>query len=137
MIALDTGPLVALFDKEDDKHHLCTKIFKEINEQLITTWPVITEAFYLLSFSPRVQDDLWEFIERGIVVVYNLDMNLAAICRRLMKKYQDLPMDFADATLVAVADAENISTIFTLNHKDFKTYKTKYGKHFKLLPPKL
>lgn len=54
-----------------------------------------------------------------------------------MSKYHDLPMDFADATLVAVAEAENISTIFTLDHKDFKVYRTKHGRHFKLLPSKL
>ncbi|MGQ9570521.1 MAG: toxin-antitoxin system, toxin component [Thermodesulfovibrionales bacterium] len=46
-------------------------------------------------------------------------------------------MDLADATLVAVAEAEGISTIFTLDHKDFKVYRTKYGKSFKLLPSKL
>jgi predicted nucleic acid-binding protein len=58
-------------------------------------------------------------------------------CRRLMKKYHDLPMDLADATLVAVAEAENISTIFTLDHKDFGIYKKEQGKHFRLLPEKL
>jgi predicted nucleic acid-binding protein len=58
-------------------------------------------------------------------------------CRRLMKKYHDLPMDLADATLVAVAEAENISTIFTLDHKDFRIYKKEQGKHFRLLPEKL
>jgi predicted nucleic acid-binding protein len=137
MIALDTGPLVALFDKEDDNHLLCTRVFKEIKEPLITTWPVITEAFYLLSFSPGVQDDLWEFIERGVVAIYNLDMDLITTCRNLMKKYQGLPMDLADATLMTVADKENISIIFTLDHKDFKVYRTKQGKHFKLLPSKL
>ncbi|MDP3296205.1 MAG: PIN domain-containing protein [Thermodesulfovibrionia bacterium] len=137
MIAIDTGPIVALFDKEDDKHALCTKIFKEIHEPLVTTWPVLTEAFYLLSFSPTVHDDLWEFIERGIVIVYNLNTNLFSTCRTLMKQYRDLPMDLADATLIAMAEAENIRTIFTLDHKDFKVYKTKHKKHFKLLPSEL
>ena len=137
MIAIDTGPIVALFDKNDNNYNICTEIFKEIHEPLITTWPVLTEAFYLLSFSPTVQDDLWEFIERGIVSVHNIDSNLSITCRELMKKYQDLPMDLADASLVAVADAENIQTIFTLDHKDFKVYRTKQKRHFKLLPSKL
>jgi predicted nucleic acid-binding protein len=137
MIAIDTGPIVALFDKNDNNYNICTRIFKEIHEPLITTWPVLTEAFYLLSFSPTVQDDLWEFIERGIVSVHNIDSNLSITCRELMKKYQDLPMDLADASLVAVADAENIQTIFTLDHKDFKVYRTKQKRHFKLLPSEL
>lgn len=137
MIAIDTGPIVALFDKNDDKHHLCLNIFKKVNEPIITTWPVLTEVFYLLSFSSRVQDDLWEFIERGVVSIYDINKDLMKTCRRLMKKYHDLPMDLADATLVAVAEAENISTIFTLDHKDFRIYKKEQGKHFRLLPERL
>lgn len=134
MLAIDTGPIVALFDKSDDKHQRCLNIFKKINEPLITTWPVLTEAFYLLSFSSSVQDDLWELIERGVVSIYDINKDLMKNCRRLMKKYHDLPMDLADATLVVAAEAENISTIFTLDHKDFAVYKTKLGKHFRLLP---
>lgn len=137
MIAIDTGPIVALFDKNDDKHHLCLNIFKKVNEPIITTWPVLTEVFYLLSFSSRVQDDLWEFIERGVVSIYDINKDLMKTCRRLMKKYHDLSMDLADATLVAVAEAENISTIFTLDHKDFRIYKKEQGKHFRLLPERL
>lgn len=137
MIAIDTGPIVALFDKGDDKHEICTKIFKEIHEPLITTWPVLTEAFYLLNFSHRVQDDLCEFVERGVVKVYDLDKKLFKECRMLIKQYSDLPMDFADASLAAVADAENIHTVFTLDHKDFSVYRTKHKKPFKLLPAKL
>jgi predicted nucleic acid-binding protein len=133
VIAVDTGPIVALFDKEDDKYRICRETFKEIREPLVTTWPVVTEAFHLLSFSTDVQDDLWEFIERGTVTVYDLDKALVRICRSLMKQYRDLPMDFADATLVAVSDKENIRTVFTLD-KDFRVYRTKDKKHFKLLP---
>ena len=133
MIAVDTGPIVALFDKNDDKHHICVEAFKVIREPLITTWPVITEAFHLLGFSHTVQDDLWEFIERGTVLIYDLDKTSVKTCRGLMRKYHDLPMDLADASLVAVADTENIHTIFTLD-KDFKVYKTKQNKHFKFLP---
>jgi predicted nucleic acid-binding protein len=137
MIAIDTGPIVAFFDKNDDKHSLCLNIFKKIQEPLITTWPVLTEVFYLLSFSSSVQDDLWEFIGRGVVSIYDIDKDLMKTCRRLMKKYHDLPMDLADATLVAVAEAENISTIFTLDHKDFRICKKEKGKHFRLLPERL
>lgn len=137
MIALDTGPIVALFDKEDDKYRICETVFKNINEPLVTTWPVLTEAFYLLGFSKNVQDDLWEFIQRDIVTIYHLDKQLMGRCRELMRKYRDLPMDLADATLVAAAEAENISKIFTLDHKDFKVYRTKNGKPFKLLPAKI
>ena len=65
MIIIDTGPIVAIFDRDDKYHQRCIEILKGIKEPLITTCPVITEAFYLLNFSPSVQDDFWEFIQRG------------------------------------------------------------------------
>ena len=133
MIAVDTGPIVALFDKNDNYHSVCHNIIRTLKMPLATTVPVLTEAFYLLSFSWQLQDDLWEFIVQGNLQIYNLDRGLMKTCRELMRKYHDLPMDIAYASLVAVADAENIRTIFTLD-KDFKVYKTKQNKHFKLLP---
>ncbi|TAL26213.1 MAG: PIN domain-containing protein [Nitrospirae bacterium] len=133
MILIDTGPLVALFDKEDDDHAGCHAILKTITSPLITTLPVLTEAFYLLNFSWHIQDDLWGFVTQGNLHIYNFDRMSLKTCRELMKQYHDLPMDFADASLVAVADAENINAIFTLD-KDFKVYRTKKNRHFKLLP---
>ena len=133
MIAVDTGPIVALFDKNDNYHSVCHNIIRTLKMPLATTVPVLTEAFYLLSFSWQLQDDLWEFIVEGNLQIYNLDRDLMKTCRELMKKYHDLPMDIADASIVAMANAENIRTIFTLD-KDFKVYKTKQNKHFKLLP---
>jgi predicted nucleic acid-binding protein len=137
MIAIDTGPLVAFFDREDDRHQACVAISKEVRKPFVSTWPVISEAFYLLGFSYRAQDDLWEFIIRGLITIRDIDPSSYLRCRELMKKYNDLPMDLADATLVTVAEAEGIPTIFTLDHKDFRVYKTRHGKHFKLLPSKL
>jgi len=132
MIAVDTGPIVALFDKNDNYHDVCHNIIRTLKMPLATTVPVLTEAFYLLSFSWQLQDDLWEFIIEGNMHVYNLDRDFMKTCRGLMRKYHDIPMDLADASLVAMADTENIRTIFTLD-KDFKVYRTRQNKHFKLL----
>lgn len=137
MIAIDTGPIVALFDKDDKYHRTCIEILKGIKEPLVTTWPVLTEAFYLLNFSWRVQDDLWEFIHRGGIRIEDLDRNIYTRCRDLMKKYHDLPIDLADATLVAISEEIDISTVFTLDHKDFSIFKPKHIKRFTLLPAKI
>lgn len=67
--------------------------------------------------------------------LHELDRPFVKTCRALMRKYQDLPMDLADASLVAVAEAENIRTIFTLD-KDFTVYRTRQKNPFKLLPQK-
>lgn len=137
MILIDTGPLVALFDKSDNYHSACHATLKSLSPPLITTTPVLTEALYLLNFSWNVQDDLWEFITGSGLQVCDLHSGMLKACRELMRKYHDLPMDLADASLVALASEENISTIFTLDHKDFRIYRTKINKPFKLFPPKL
>ena len=135
MILLDTGPIVAFFDASDNYHSFCLETLKKINEPLITSWPVLTEAFYLLGFSWRAQDNLWAFIMRGGLEISSLDSGMQARCRELMEKYKDLPMDFADGSLVTIAESKNIPKIFTLDHKDFKVYRLKAKKRFKLMPP--
>ncbi len=137
MILLDTGPLVALFDKSDNYHVACHATLKTLSLPLITTTPVLTEALYLLNFSSKIQDDLLQFITVGGVHLSDLNAGMLKACRELMAKYHDLPMDFADASLVALAEAEDITTIFTLDHKDFRIYRTKKSKPFKLLPHKI
>jgi predicted nucleic acid-binding protein len=137
LIIIDTGPIVALFDKDDKYHALCIDLLKGIKEPLITTWPVLTEAFYLLNFSSIVQDNLWECIEREGLTLYTLAKQDYSQCRELMKKYRDLPMDLADATLVAIAEHMKLLKIFTLDHKNFRVYKTKHIKHFTLIPSQI
>jgi uncharacterized protein len=137
LILIDTGPIVALFDKDDRHHVLCVEILKEIREPLITTWSVLTECFYLLNFSWEVQDSLWFFIQRGGVEIYPLEKDLHIRCHELMKQFRDLPMDLADATLVTLADVFEIPKIFTLDRKDFSIYRFKQKKRFTLIPSKI
>ena len=137
MILLDTGPIVAFFDASDDYHKPCVELLKGVNEPLITTWPVLTEAFYLLGFSWKAQDNLWEFIMRGGVEVLSMDDKQQLRCRQLMEKYADLPMDLADGTLVVLAESKKIKKVFTLDHKDFHIYKPALIKSFTLLPSRI
>ena len=137
MILLDTGPIVAFFDASDHFHHACIEMLKTVKEPLVTTWPVLTEAFYLLGFSWKAQDNLWEFILRGGVDILSLNHSQQARCRQLMEKYSDLPMDLADGTLVVLAESQKIKKVFTLDHKDFKIFKPKQIKYFTLLPDRI
>jgi len=137
MILLDTGPIVAFFDASDHYHHTCIELLKTVNEPILTTWPVLTEAFYLLGFSWKAQDNLWEFMIRGGVDILSLNDTQQARCRQLMEKYSDLPMDLADGTLVTLAESQRIKKIFTLDHKDFKIYKPARTKNFTLIPARI
>lgn len=66
-----------------------------------------------MNFSWEVQDDLWLFIQRGGLEIYPLDNEIQIRCRELMRQYRDLPMDLADATLVALGEKVEVSKIFT------------------------
>ncbi len=137
MIIIDTGPIIAIFDKDDQYHQRCIEILKGIKEPLITTWPVITEAFYLLNFPLSVQDALWQFIQRGGIRIEQLEENIYFRIRELMKKYYDLPMYLADATLVVLGEEKKLSTVFTLDYKDFCIYRPNHKRRFTLIPPRL
>jgi len=137
MILIDTGPLVAFFDSSDGYHRTCLDILEKMEGPLCTTWPVITESFYLLDFSWKAQDNLWRFLIRGGVEIANPEARSLGRCRVLMEKYRDLPMDLADASLVILAEAKRIRQVFTLDHKDFSVYRPLYVHRFELVPDRL
>jgi len=134
VILLDAGPLVALLHADDNHHQECRETFRSLAEPLVSVWPVVTEAMYLLDFSWRAQDALWEFLERGGATLLPLDVQDLARMRELMKKYHDLPMDLADAALVRVAERERIHRVFTLDRRDFLLYRPEGVARFEILP---
>jgi predicted nucleic acid-binding protein len=123
VILIDAGPLVALLHRDDQDHARCVVALKNVRTKLATTWAPVTEAMYLLSFSPRAQDGLLEMIERGALGILLLDPADMPGVRALMEKYRDRPMDFADATLVHAGHREGIYDVFTLDHEHFSTYR--------------
>lgn len=119
---VDTGPLVALIDADDGDHQRCVEASRRLRSALFTTWPVLTEAMYLLSGGPAGQDALLSVVENGDVTVADLDAGDVPVLRALLRRYRDLPMDFADASLVCVAQRERILQVFTLD-RDFSVYR--------------
>ena len=92
---------------------------------------------HLLGDSKRDVDLAWTFIRSGAVTVLSIaDRDLPDI-ETLMRKYHDRPMDFADATLVHLAARESISSIFTIDHDDFETYRVAGRKMLRILPARL
>jgi len=76
----------------------------------------------------------WGFLRSGAVVVLSItDEDLPAL-EELMHRYEDRPMDFADATLVLLARRESLSTIFTIDHNDFETYRIEGKQRFCIVP---
>ena len=133
-ILIDAGPLVALLHKDDQDHALCVNVLKRLQEPLLTTWVPVTEAMYLLGFSVVAQSALLEMIERGMLKILPLDIEALPEIRKLMRQYADLPMDFADATLVQAAKRHGIDQIFTLNRRDFAVHRLGRNKAFTIIP---
>ena len=127
MILVDTGPLVALFDRFDDAHGRCVETLREIDEPIVTTIPVLTEAFHLLGSAGAGASALMDFIAGGGLQVFFLDDDMLVRSFELMVQYADAPMDFADASLVATAERLTLNKIFTVDRGDFDTYRIRRG----------
>src|SRR6476660_4583811 len=118
MNLVDAGPLIAWNDQADPYHHLCLEMVKGFSPQRFsTTWPCIAEAMYLLGQSGGYphQRALWRTIRGGAVDVVDIISDEVLLAEFFMDKYQDLPMDLADATLVALAELRGWPKIFTLD----------------------
>ncbi len=102
---------------------------------MITTWPVLTEAMYLLGALGGwpAQPALSQMFETETLKPVEIQAPFAPELRDLMEKYRDLPMDLADATLVAVADGARINKIFTLD-SHFTIYRYRGRDAFDLIP---
>lgn len=134
MILVDAGPLVALINADDVHHERCRDVLKSLREPMITVWPAFTEAMYLLGFSANAQDALWQLLESDVLWIGELTEDDHRRMRDLMRKYQDLPMDLADAALVCLAEREKMRRIFTIDRRDFSVYRPAAIGRFEIVP---
>jgi predicted nucleic acid-binding protein len=134
IVLVDTGPLVALFDPSDRDHPDCMRELGRLKRcSLTTTLAVLTEAIYLLGFSNLAQQSLLAFVGAGALEVAEFSATDVERAAALMKKYADLPMDFADATLVVLAERYGTPHVFTLDRRDFGVYR--FGRRvFRIIP---
>jgi predicted nucleic acid-binding protein len=135
MTLVDAGPLVALIDRGEADHECCVDALAELSGPLITTWPAFTEAIYLLGGAGGwpAQETLWKLVDRGDLQLVDLDVSMRQRCRALMGKYADVPMDLADASLVALAESLKLNRVFTLD-SDFHIYRMKTRRAFEAVP---
>lgn len=132
-LILDTGAVVALLNRKDESHVSCTEFFKNFQGRLFSTEPVLTESLYLLSHSFDNEKKCLLFFQEEIQLVAS-SRKILSQTLTLMEKYQDIPMDFADATLVALAEEIETGDIFTLDRRGFETYRWERNKTFKIYP---
>jgi len=135
VILVDAGPLIALIDRGERDHERCVETLSSLTAPMVTTWPVFTEAMYLLGSAGgwKAQEALWKLLDRRDLQLVPLDDSVQDRTRALMAKYRDMPMDLADATLVAAAEALGLTRVFTLD-RDFQVYRWRGKRKFEVLP---
>jgi predicted nucleic acid-binding protein len=131
---VDTGPVVAYLDASDPSHLEVAEVWDSFSGRLITTSAVITESMHFVAASPSGARELAELVAASSMEIHDLtqppELHAAA---RLMEKYIDTPMDFADATLVLLAEAFGVYDIITLDRRGFSTYRTRNRRALRLV----
>jgi uncharacterized protein len=131
---LDTGPLVAYLNQSDPAHGKVASCLDRFTGQLVSTSAVITETMYFVSGDSHGPRLCAEFVAASALQIYDFaqtpELGEAAA---LMERYADTPMDYADATLVLLAEGLNVTDIVTLDRRGFATYRTRQGAGFRLV----
>jgi predicted nucleic acid-binding protein len=132
-VLVDASGLIALLDRDDSAHERTVEAIKNVRDRLSTVWPALTEAMHLLRDTPHGADTLCDMVSDDALVVLDLEVADMARIKVLMQKYRDLPMDFADAALVRVAERARITRIVTLD-AHFQLYRLPHRARFVVLP---
>lgn len=131
---IDTGAIIALLDRDDRWHVPCVDAFRALRLPLLTSAAVLAELFHLVGDRRHEVAAAWKFVRSGAVSVAPIADGDLPNLDALMARYHDRPMDFADATLVHLAHREGLSTVLTIDHDDFETYRFDRRRKFRIVP---
>jgi predicted nucleic acid-binding protein len=134
---IDTGAIVALLDRDDHWHAPCAAAFRTLRLPLLTSAAVLAELFHLVGDRRHEVAAAWKFLRSGALSVAPITDGDLPTLDALMARYHDRPMDFADATLVHLAQREGTSTVFTIDHDDFETYRLDRRRKFRIVPARV
>lgn len=132
-LLLDTGAFVALIDRSERRHPECVAALETWNGIIVTTDAVLTETLHLVG-PWRAQKPCLEFILRRAFLLVPSSQASVARAAALMERYRDAPMDYADATLVALGEELGTELVFTLDRKGFSTYRSDRRRPFRIIP---
>ena len=133
-VLVDTGPIVAILLESDEHHEACVEQLRHIRAPLLTCWPVVTEAAWLLREYPQaIRKILASFDGRAFEIVPLGETDLPGIAI-VLAKYEGLRIQLADASLLHLANREGIEIMFTLDRRDFGVLRLAHGKKLRLIP---
>jgi predicted nucleic acid-binding protein len=128
-VLVDTGPLVALFVRNDPDHERVGAWLRGYRGRLLTTWHVLTEVCHFLS--PEVTLKFLRWIKAGGATVVEMPAAELGNIIRLIEKYRDRPMDLADASLIWLSGQAGVRDILSVDTGDFAVFRTPQGKPFR------
>ena len=130
----DTGPIVALMSASDEHHGRCTEVLATLPSPLLTCWPVVTEAAWLLRKQPQAIDKLFAAFDAGLFALLELDAGAMPWIAACLRRYESANIQLADAALAYLAERDNIRTLFTLDRRDFSIIRLKRNRLLRLIP---
>jgi predicted nucleic acid-binding protein len=133
-LLLDTGAFVALADRSERRHPDCVEVLEDWSGRIVTTEAVLTETLHLVGPRWQAQKVCLEFLLRGAFLMVPSSQASLKRVSVLMEKYRDIPMDYADATLVALGEELGTNLVFTLDRRGFSTYRLNQRRNFKVVP---
>jgi predicted nucleic acid-binding protein len=133
-VLIDTGPIVAVLSEADQHHQRCTEQLAGLRPPLLTCWPVVTEAQWLLRRDARAVEGLFRAFESGLLALLPVDEGAMPWLAAFLRRYPAIEPDLADSTLVYLAEREGIDTVFTLDQRDFSVYRYSRNRRLKIIP---
>jgi predicted nucleic acid-binding protein len=134
VILVDTGPLVAYLDRGDPAHEFVRARWEPIAGRFVTTAAVFTEAMHFLGPVQNGAEALVDLFREGSLLLEDVfQLPMLDRATNLMARYPNVFMDFADATLVVLAENLNTPNILTLDERGFRTFRYRRNKLFRLL----
>ena len=133
-LLLDTGALISLLDRSQRHHAAFVSFFGEWNRPVVSTEAVLTEATHLLGGLPGGRQACVDFFLSGGALLVPATTASLRRSRDLVSQYADLPMDYADATLVVLAEELGSNLVLTTDRRDFAVYRIKGRRRFEILP---
>src|SRR5438309_9282447 len=121
LIIVDTGPLYAAADKDDDWHLRTVRFFENSRDEFVIPVTVLPEAAYLLAahLGAEAERKLVHSVVNGEMAVEELTIQDLRRALELLRRYEDAEIGFVDATVVAIAERLKIRRILTTDRRDF------------------
>ena len=134
-ILIDTGPLVAIVSRHDTHHQRCVDELATLSIPLLTCWPVVTEALWLVRHNQAAIVGLFRGFAENLWALAPIGPEALPWLEAYLKRYHKIGAQLADVCLVYLAERQGIDTVFTLDQRDFSVYRYGRNRRFKIIPP--